>query len=183
MSPSAKHIASVEEDLFSRLLVVFVRWSSQLPGWRIGTMRKLALSEQDGVALIEASMSTIQDQQVLTKLSRHLSDEKRHATSFSARFQELSVRSQGAQVAFASEALPAKPCNMFELLAYLELQEARAISVLKSYARLYAGDQETVDLINTNLKDEYFHAQWTHCLLYTSPSPRDGLLSRMPSSA
>ena len=29
-------------------------------------------------------------------------------------------------------------------------------------------------------------ARWTragHCLLYTSPSPRDGLLSRMPSSA
>mgnify|MGYP003377969120 CR=1 FL=1 len=27
--------------------------------------------------------------------------------------------------------------------------------------------------------------QWEakHCLLYTSPSPRDGLLSRMPSSA
>ena len=26
------------------------------------------------------------------------------------------------------------------------------------------------------------HSLWT-CLLYTSPSPRDGLLSRMPSSA
>ena len=26
-------------------------------------------------------------------------------------------------------------------------------------------------------------AQSWHCLLYTSPSPRDGLLSRMPSSA
>ena len=26
-------------------------------------------------------------------------------------------------------------------------------------------------------------AQYTLCLLYTSPSPRDGLLSRMPSSA
>ena len=25
--------------------------------------------------------------------------------------------------------------------------------------------------------------QGAHCLLYTSPSPRDGLLSRMPSSA
>ena len=25
--------------------------------------------------------------------------------------------------------------------------------------------------------------QWIPCLLYTSPSPRDGLLSRMPSSA
>ena len=26
-------------------------------------------------------------------------------------------------------------------------------------------------------------AEREHCLLYTSPSPRDGLLSRMPSSA
>ena len=25
--------------------------------------------------------------------------------------------------------------------------------------------------------------RYPHCLLYTSPSPRDGLLSRMPSSA
>ena len=25
--------------------------------------------------------------------------------------------------------------------------------------------------------------QYNNCLLYTSPSPRDGLLSRMPSSA
>ena len=30
--------------------------------------------------------------------------------------------------------------------------------------------------IETGVKDK-------HCLLYTSPSPRDGLLSRMPSSA
>ena len=28
-----------------------------------------------------------------------------------------------------------------------------------------------------------FHALRNSCLLYTSPSPRDGLLSRMPSSA
>ena len=27
------------------------------------------------------------------------------------------------------------------------------------------------------------HTRGTRCLLYTSPSPRDGLLSRMPSSA
>ena len=29
----------------------------------------------------------------------------------------------------------------------------------------------------------YFPAKREACLLYTSPSPRDGLLSRMPSSA
>ena len=30
---------------------------------------------------------------------------------------------------------------------------------------------------------ENYIEQCVHCLLYTSPSPRDGLLSRMPSSA
>ena len=34
---------------------------------------------------------------------------------------------------------------------------------------------------NQNKKNEAPHTK--HCLLYTSPSPRDGLLSRMPSSA
>ena len=34
------------------------------------------------------------------------------------------------------------------------------------------------------LDDELgYPTEFTHCLLYTSPSPRDGLLSRMPSSA
>ena len=36
--------------------------------------------------------------------------------------------------------------------------------------------------INHNLSKN--SSAWAeHCLLYTSPSPRDGLLSRMPSSA
>ena len=36
-------------------------------------------------------------------------------------------------------------------------------------------------LIMDNVKNNYMHVGV--CLLYTSPSPRDGLLSRMPSSA
>ena len=32
-------------------------------------------------------------------------------------------------------------------------------------------------------EDDYQTVQVILCLLYTSPSPRDGLLSRMPSSA
>ena len=34
-----------------------------------------------------------------------------------------------------------------------------------------------------NILDEIFDRYMCYCLLYTSPSPRDGLLSRMPSSA
>ena len=32
-------------------------------------------------------------------------------------------------------------------------------------------------------KNVLIDSVWIPCLLYTSPSPRDGLLSRMPSSA
>ena len=39
------------------------------------------------------------------------------------------------------------------------------------------GDKEAVDASTASL------SPFTTCLLYTSPSPRDGLLSRMPSSA
>ena len=37
--------------------------------------------------------------------------------------------------------------------------------------------------INTQGDEVEFDQLSKHCLLYTSPSPRDGLLSRMPSSA
>ena len=42
-------------------------------------------------------------------------------------------------------------------------------------------DQTGID--ESELKSTEFLSQDTNCLLYTSPSPRDGLLSRMPSSA
>ena len=43
--------------------------------------------------------------------------------------------------------------------------------------RLQLAEQTAVD------EEKYEKAQLMLCLLYTSPSPRDGLLSRMPSSA
>ena len=35
----------------------------------------------------------------------------------------------------------------------------------------------------TGTSNQYYQSNSYSCLLYTSPSPRDGLLSRMPSSA
>ena len=40
----------------------------------------------------------------------------------------------------------------------------------------------SIGLLDDDAARETKHTQHT-CLLYTSPSPRDGLLSRMPSSA
>ena len=45
---------------------------------------------------------------------------------------------------------------------------------------------EQLDLfgdIFERIRSEYVEEVSSNCLLYTSPSPRDGLLSRMPSSA
>ena len=39
-----------------------------------------------------------------------------------------------------------------------------------------------INRIGRQFKQVIIAQDW-HCLLYTSPSPRDGLLSRMPSSA
>ena len=49
-------------------------------------------------------------------------------------------------------------------------------SLVREYAKRKATHLES---INFSLRTRESHL----CLLYTSPSPRDGLLSRMPSSA
>ena len=51
--------------------------------------------------------------------------------------------------------------------------EAKGFGRQKGHTELYRGAEYVVD----------FLPKLKLCLLYTSPSPRDGLLSRMPSSA
>ena len=46
----------------------------------------------------------------------------------------------------------------------------------------YISDELSVFIVAENKPDDH-PANGGFCLLYTSPSPRDGLLSRMPSSA
>mgnify|MGYP003378941481 CR=1 FL=1 len=49
------------------------------------------------------------------------------------------------------------------------------------------GDVQVTKFVNNLMydgkKSKSFDIFYNACLLYTSPSPRDGLLSRMPSSA
>ena len=58
------------------------------------------------------------------------------------------------------------------------------------YDKLKASDMVVMDLDGNKVEgdmnpssDTPTHVELYNCLLYTSPSPRDGLLSRMPSSA
>ena len=52
--------------------------------------------------------------------------------------------------------------------------------IYKLYTDVIKGSDHESDINVDN--SSFLKAIWT-CLLYTSPSPRDGLLSRMPSSA
>ena len=45
------------------------------------------------------------------------------------------------------------------------------------------GHDRGAKVIASALRDAGFEVIYTGCLLYTSPSPRDATLSRMPSSA
>ena len=56
-----------------------------------------------------------------------------------------------------------------------------AIHFLRKYRELLKGNSTSA--VNTTVKWDGAPAIFMGCLLYTSPSPRDGLLSRMPSSA
>ena len=61
------------------------------------------------------------------------------------------------------------------------LDLTKQIDVLQARIADLESIEETHKKLNQELHKEIW--QWKDCLLYTSPSPRDGLLSRMPSSA
>ena len=64
-------------------------------------------------------------------------------------------------------------------------EEQKAKIIIKTLNKIYPKAPVPLKSKNTFtlLISVLLSAQCTDCLLYTSPSPRDGLLSRMPSSA
>ena len=69
------------------------------------------------------------------------------------------------------------------LLERLFLARQGRIVMVSSRAAYRDVGRNGIDLEDLGMSREYSDALAYACLLYTSPSPRDGLLSRMPSSA
>ena len=152
-------------DIYAKIVLFMVRWRSQVPGWRIETMGRLATSEIEGIKLIESAIPRVADVSMRKILAKHLEDERRHAKVFSERYKALQIEA-GLDVQPPPAVTPqTKRFNILELVAYLETQESRAIPLLETYADLYEGDDESVGWIRKNIKDEIFHATWTHMQL------------------
>ena len=71
--------------------------------------------------------------------------------------------------------------TLIEMLEESNLNEIE-VSQGDESVRISKGKDPT-DYIENNQINTSISSQEKVCLLYTSPSPRDGLLSRMPSSA
>ena len=56
---------------------------------------------------------------------------------------------------------------------------ALAVTAVSLSSTLLAAEEVKIGFLVKQAEEPWFQT----CLLYTSPSPRDGLLSRMPSSA
>jgi len=152
-------------DFCARCVLFMVRWRSRVPGWRIQTMGRLTTSELEGIMLIESAIPKVSDERMRKILERHLEDERRHAAVFGDRYEQLQ-RDAGVKVEPPPRPVPqSRKLTILELVAYLEVQEGRAIALLESYADLYEGDDATVTHIRRNIKDEKFHATWTHLQL------------------
>lgn len=161
-SVKAKKAIDFGPDIYAKIVLFLVRWRAQVPGWRIETMGRLTTSEIEGIRLIEAAIPRVSDLRMRKILDKHLDDERRHAKVFGERYEALQ-REAGMVIQPPPAVTPQKKrFTILELVAYLETQETRAIALLKTYAELYAGDDETVYWIEKNIKDEKFHATWTH---------------------
>ena len=79
------------------------------------------------------------------------------------------------------------PFKKYTVMSNNLIQKLGCADVYRTYVLLLIADKytlttdTTIDELASFVGDK--PANYKGCLLYTSPSPRDGLISRMPSSA
>ena len=113
-----------------------------------------------------------------------LNNDRLSDVKFVVRKIDGETESESKRVIPAHKFILAIGSPVFEAMFYGELAETKDIielpdcdyeSLLELFRYMYSDE---VNLSGSNVMGVLYF-----CLLYTSPSPRDGLLSRMPSSA
>ena len=73
--------------------------------------------------------------------------------------------------------------SLKEKMRRITSKAALAASKFKGLNDKIGADKAAVDIMRAELNDLNINGRVVICLLYTSPSPRDQVVSRMPSSA
>ena len=141
---------------------------------RVQTMKKIVLKSPFGLAVVLASSNVFASGFALNEQS---------VSGMGAGFAGRSSSAEDASTVFGN------PAGMSRLKRE-QISVGAATLFAKtdiSQTRSTFGGQEDGDMVPTTTVPMGYYVKpidehWA-CLLYTSPSPRDGLLSRMPSSA
>ena len=129
----------------------------------------------------ELVLACTQERRLFTELAEQSVGVERGATQY-APIRFVNIREMAL---WSKEGAQAGP-KVAALLAAAHLPEPEpvATATYRSAGRLLIiGELGAAEHAAELLGDELDITLFTICLLYTSPSPRDGLLSRMPSSA
>ena len=130
----------------------------------------------------EAEKAELQKQ--INSLKEQLNEANAKVTVLKAEKERLTEEKTSLQTELkkAQEDAAKKKAEEAEALKKAQEEEQKAkeeLQKLKDAMTLKTGDTITVKGVTYRVTN----AEAKTCLLYTSPSPRDGLLSRMPSSA
>ena len=116
---------------------------------------------------------------VQKKITRELASEKIIQDIYEYIFQSEGKKTRALISLLASQSKKIKPLKRIQLASIIELLHTATLV-----------HDDVVDQSNLRRGAKSVNQVWNNsysvlmgCLLYTSPSPRDGLLSRMPSSA
>ena len=119
-------------------------------------------AELRGARLLLNLLGRIQDPDAQLKMSKHLSDETRHAWLWTKRISDLGgtpvpvedgyQRRLGLRVGL--------PKNLIDLLALTVVVEERAQSRYTAHAALPGVDAETMDVLKAVTEDETWHLSW-----------------------
>ena len=98
---------------------------------------------------------------------------------------KIDVLNEGVHSGNASGMVPSSFRLIRQLISRLENEVTGEILVPELHADIPKHRYAEAEKMASTLNGDFGSFPWhnTTCLLYTSPSPRDGLLSRMPSSA
>jgi bacterioferritin (cytochrome b1) len=119
-------------------------------------------AELQGARLLFSLHRLLRDADSQLKLSRHLSDETRHAWLWTKRIVELG----GVPIAVADGyqrrlgLRVGAPRDVLDLLALTLIAESRALERYRSHAALPAVDQGTLEVLAAVTGDEEWHLKW-----------------------
>jgi len=158
-----ERIAQERTDFSSYVTALMVRISTRLPGWQMTALTHLSKTESASVALLKPAIAVVSDERLRKLMTKHISDEERHARVFEDRLMVWRERcGDKSRIPLPPPAGGAGRMNLMELMALFEIGEMRGFQGVTAYRKAFTDDPETVAVMDSVIRDEHFHCTYVH---------------------